>query len=180
MAGIPELGGGADDVGFGVHQHVLDERIGFQLGAAGIALFEREQFDGAVGTFLERLHLGAAAVDAALGQDRRLLLFNRLQRVEEAGGGKAERGGRFAGGPNIDQPVERILALLNALLVADGAGLGAFGSAEALALVADDRLDGGEQLGRRHQADATRVRLKTASITSPWLKLGTMTPSLTV
>ena len=32
-------------------------------------------------------------------------------------------------------------------------GLGAFGSAEALALVADDGLDGGEQLGRGHESD---------------------------
>ena len=55
-------------------------------------------------------------------------------------------------GPDIDQPVQRVFALLDALLVADGAGLGALGAAEALALVANDRLDGGEQLGRGHQA----------------------------
>ena len=65
--------------------------------------------------------------------------------------------------------MQRVFALLNALFVAEGAGLGALGAAEAPALVADDRLDGREQLGRRHQAHRTRVRLKTASITSPWL-----------
>ena len=98
-------------------------------------------------------HLGAAALDAALLEDGGLLLFERVELVEEARGGKAERGGGFAGGPDIDQAVQRVFALLNALLVADGAGLGAFCSAEAPALVADDRLDGGEQLGRGHEAD---------------------------
>ena len=101
---------------------------------------------------LQRLHLCAAALDAALLQDRRLLLFERVEFVEEARGGKAQRGGGLAGGPHIDQPVQRVFALLDALFVADRAGLGALGAAEALALVADDRLDRREQLGRGHQA----------------------------
>ena len=50
--------------------------------------------------------------------------------------------------------MQRVLALLDALLIAHGAGFCALGAAEALALVADDRLDGREQLGRRHQAHA--------------------------
>ncbi len=66
VAGIPELGGRANHVGFGVHQHVLHQRIGFQFGAAGIVFLEREQLDGALLALLERLHLGASALDAAL------------------------------------------------------------------------------------------------------------------
>ena len=81
------------------------------------------------------------------------MFFEGIEGVEEAGGGKAERGGGFAGGPDIDEAMQGVFALLNALLVADGAGLGAFSAAEALALVADDGLDGGEQLGRGHEAD---------------------------
>ena len=130
--------------------------------------------------FLERLHLRASALDAALFEEGGLLLFDGVELVEEAGGGKAERGSGFAGGPDVDQPVQRIFALLDALLVAHRAGLGALGAAEALALIANDRLDGGEQLGRGHQAHRHAGARKTASMTSPWLKLGTMTPSLTV
>ena len=123
-------------------------------GSSGL---QREQFDGALLAFAERLHLGAAALDAAFLEDCGLLFFERVELVEEARGGKAERGGGFAGGPDVDQAVQRVFALLDALLVADRAGLGAFGSAETPALVADDRLDGGEQLGRGHQADGARA-----------------------
>ncbi len=113
---------------------------------------EREQLDGPLLAFLERLHLGASALNAALLENGRLPLFDGVQCVEEARRGQAQRGGRFAGGPDVNQPVQGVLALLNALFVAHRAGLGALGSAKAAALVADDRLDGREQLGRRHYA----------------------------
>ncbi len=154
MAGVPELGGGADHVGLGVHQNVLHQRIGFQFGATGLLCVESKQFKRALLAFPERLHLRPSALHAALFQDGRLLLLGRFHLIEEPSRGKAQRGGRFAGGPNVHQPVQRILALLNALLVTDGAGSCALCSAKALALVADDRLDGGEQLGSRHQAHA--------------------------
>ncbi len=46
-----------------------------------------------------------------------------------------------------------VFALLDALLIADGAGPGALGAAETLALIADDGFDGREQLGGGHEAD---------------------------
>jgi DMSO/TMAO reductase YedYZ molybdopterin-dependent catalytic subunit len=84
--------------------------------------FEREQFEGALFAFLEGFHLRAAALDAALLEDCGLVLFEGVEGVEEARGGKAEGGSGFAGGPDIDQAMERVLALLDALLVANGAG----------------------------------------------------------
>ena len=154
MAGVPELGGRAEDVGLGVHEHVLHERIGFEFGAARIVFLEAQAARWRAARFLFSAFISARPpCDATLLEDRGLLLFERIELVEEAGGGKAERGGGLAGGPDIDQAVQRVFALLDALLVADGAGLGALSAAEALALVADDRLDGGEQLGRGHQAD---------------------------
>ncbi len=41
---------------------------------------------------LQRFHLRASALDAALFQDRGLLLFERVELVEQPRGGKAERG----------------------------------------------------------------------------------------
>ena len=152
MAGVPELGGGAKHVGLGVLQHVLHQRIGLELGAARIVFLQAQQLDGALLALLERLHFRAAALDAALFQDGGLLLFQRIELIEQPRRGKAQRRRRFARGPHVDQAMQRIFALLDALLVAHRAGLGALGAAEALALVADHRLDGREQLGCRHQS----------------------------
>ena len=94
----------------------------------------------------------AAALDAASLQNCGLLLFERVELVEQPRSGKAQRCGCFAGGPDIDQAMQRVFALLDALFVAERAGLGALGSAETLALVANDRLNRGEQLGCGHQS----------------------------
>jgi hypothetical protein len=82
-----------------------------------------KQLDGALLAFLERLHLRASALHAALFQEWPSSASRAGPSVEEPSRGKAQRGGRFAGGPNVHQPVQRILALLDALLVTDGAGL---------------------------------------------------------
>ena len=103
--------------------------------------------------FLQGFHLRAATLDALLLQHGGLVFLQRVERIEEARGGKAQRSGSFASGPHIDETMQRVFALLDALLVADGAGLGALGAAEALALVPDDGFDCREQLGGGHQAD---------------------------
>ena len=154
VAGVPQLGGRAEHVGLGVLQDELHQRIGLQLGAARVV---RASSDS---SSMARCSLSLSAFSSARPpwmprslQDGGLLLFQRVQLVEEARGGKAQRGGGLAGGPHVHQPVQCVLALLDALLIAHRAGLGALGSAEALALIANDRLDGREQLGRCHQAD---------------------------
>jgi hypothetical protein len=114
MAGVPELGGRAENVGFSVHEDVLNQRIGFKLGAARIAWLEREQKDGAPFALLEGLDLCTAALDALLLEDGGLVFFQRVESVEEARGGKAERGSGLAGGPDIDQAVQCVFALLDA------------------------------------------------------------------
>ena len=159
MAGVPELGGGAEDVGLGIEDEVLDERIGLErLVARGVALggglggegdeFERLLRDGAEG-----LHLRHAAGDALLGELPVLDLLERIELVEEAGGGETERGGGLARGPDVDQALQAVLLLLQAQVVARRAGVDAGRAAEAVAVVADDGLDGGEQLGGGHEAD---------------------------
>ena len=66
---------------------------------------------------------------------------------------KSKRSAGFANRPQVGQPVQSILALLQAQFVAQHARLGLLGSAKTPALITDDRLDGGQQLGRRHQGD---------------------------
>ena len=65
----------------------------------------------------------------------------------------AERRGGFAGRPDVDESLEAVFLLLQAEIVARRAGIDAGGTAETVALVADDRLDGGEQFGGGHHAD---------------------------
>ena len=62
--------------------------------------------------------------------------------------------------------MQRILPLLQSQLVAQASRVGLLGAAETFALIADDRLNSREQLGRGHQATVTRVRRKTASMIS--------------
>ena len=81
-----------------------------------------------------------------------LLLLQRIEFVEQPGGGEAQRSAGLAGGPDIHQPVQHVFLLLQAQLVARRAGR-AFAAAEPAALVHDDRLDGRQQLGGGHQPD---------------------------
>ena len=119
----------------------------------GVVGLEGEQEDGALLAFAEGLHFIAAALDALLLEERGLVFFEWIECVEEARCGKAERGSSFPGCPYVDEAMERIFALLDALFVADGAWPGARGAAEAFALIADDGLDGREQLGSGHETD---------------------------
>ena len=123
VAGVPELGGGAEDVGFGVFENELHERVGLRVRhrAGDRRRWSESNSMARCSLSLRAFHLGAAALDAALLEDGGLLLFEGVELVEEARGGKAEGGGGFAGGPDIDEAVECVFALLNALLVADGA-----------------------------------------------------------
>ncbi len=85
------------------------------------------------------------------GHQRRLLLLQRIQLVEQPRRRKSQRRARLARGPHVHQPLQRILALLDSQLVAQAAFLDRFRPAEAPALIADHRLHRREQLGRGHQ-----------------------------
>ena len=159
MAGVPELGGGAEDVGLRVEDEILDERIALQrlvtrritlrFGPGGeVDEFQRRLREGAEG-----LHLRHAAGDALLGELAVLDLLQRIEFVEEARGGETERRGRLASGPDIDQTLQAVLLLLQSLIVARRAWADARRAAEAAAVVADDGLDGREELGGGHDAD---------------------------
>ena len=80
------------------------------------------------------------------------LLFQRIQFVKQPRGGKSQRCARFAGGPNVHQPVQRVFLLLDAQFVARRARR-AFAAAKPAALVKNHRLDRGKQFGAGHQAD---------------------------
>jgi len=95
--------------------------------------------------------------------------FDGVELVEEAGGWRSPGKWQLRRWPRHRQPVQSVLALLDALLVADGAGLGAFGPAETAALVADDGSTAESSLAAVITPTATRVRRKTASMISLWL-----------
>ena len=94
--------------------------------------------------------------------------FQRVQLVEQARRRKAERGRGLPRGPDIHQPVQGVLLLLQTELVPRGARGDTLASPEAAALVADHRLHRGEKLGRRHQPDgharATEDRLDDVAV----------------
>ena len=73
-------------------------------------------------------------------------------RIEVTGGREAERGGRFPGSPDINQPMQDVLVGLETHL--GRFGRCAAGTAKPLALIAEDRLDCRQQLGRRGDAHA--------------------------
>ena len=87
------------------------------------------------------------------GERRVLPLLERVELVEEARGREAERRAGLARRPHFDEPVQRVLALLDAELVTHRARHGLLRAAEAPTLVADDRLDRAEELRRGHDAD---------------------------
>ncbi|OQC30369.1 MAG: hypothetical protein BWX70_01215 [Verrucomicrobia bacterium ADurb.Bin070] len=158
MAGIPQLGRRAEHVAERAEPDVLHERIGLQrrdagVVALGLGLAElAQQLDGVGLRLAQRLHQGAArnALSRELAEH---LSFDRRESVKGARGLEAERGGGLAGGPDIGQTLDGVLFHLDTEIVTGRTGLDAGGSAVAAAVVADDRLDGGEQLGSGHQAD---------------------------
>jgi len=158
--GVPELDGRAQHVGQRVDRNELHQLVGSQLGvpllvALGLRLgLERDQLAGVLGELHQRAHLRAAALDALLLEQPVLDLLERVEHVEDARALEAQRGRALADRPDIDQAVQRILFLLDAELVARRARDHALAAAEPAAVVANDRLDGRQQLGGCHQADA--------------------------
>ena len=159
VAGVPELASGAEDVGQGVAPGVLDEGVGLQGGHAGGVAPGLGQghladiLDGVRGDLAQDAHLGAAALDFALGEEAVLFALQGVQLVEEARGGKAQGGAGLASGPDFDQALEGVLLGLEAQIKAGGAGGAALAAAEPAALVADDWFDGREELGGGHEGD---------------------------
>ena len=96
--------------------------------------------------------LGAAGRHTLSSETRGRLLLERIELVEDARRREPERCRRLPGRPDIHQPVERILLLLQPELEPARAGLGGVAAAKPAPVVADDRVDGGEHLRRRHQA----------------------------
>ena len=79
--------------------------------------------------------------------------FQRIEFVEQAGGGEAERGGSLSRGPDVHQAVQHVFLALQTQFIARRTGIDRFAAAEPMAMVADHRLDRRQELGRRHQAD---------------------------
>ena len=69
------------------------------------------------------------------------------RRIEQARGGEAQRGAGFARSPNVDQPMQHVLLHLQSQLITGRSGRSGFPAAEAPAVVANDGLDRGKQLG---------------------------------
>ena len=61
---------------------------------------------------------GGAAGEVLRGKELILLPLQRIELVEQSGGGEAQRGARLAGGPDIHQPVQHVFLLLQAQLIA--------------------------------------------------------------
>ncbi|KAF5038846.1 hypothetical protein DSECCO2_550040 [anaerobic digester metagenome] len=157
VAGVPELAGRAEHAGLGFKRLVLDHRVGVQGGEAGgvARLLGGEKqvhvFRGLGQNLFERRELRAHARDAGVGQGLFLELFRGVEVVEQPRRGEAHGRAGLTRGPELGQADGGVLLLLQAQFVlgrALGAGVAA---AETAALVADDRLHGGEQLGRGHE-----------------------------
>ena len=99
----------------------------------------------------EEPQLGLAAANSFGGQDRVFLALQGIDFVVQPRRGKSQRSACFANRPQVGQPVQRVLALLQAQFVAKHTGLGLLRAAKTPALITDDWLDGRQQLGRRHQ-----------------------------
>ena len=113
VAGVPELAGGAEDVGDGVEQRVVHQRRGGR-GRRRVQV-------------LAALPASALRIGAAVPDD---LLLQRIELVEHAGRFEAEGGAGFAGRPDIHQAVHHVLLQLQAQLVAGRAGRGDGAAAE--------------------------------------------------
>ena len=145
VAGVPELGGGAEDVGDGIEEGELDQRV--QVGRlAPLRRYSRASFC----TWRMALNV---AVPPAIPRAAKISFFcvsSGSSWSNSARGRESQRGAGFAGGPDIHQAVHHVLLSCKPELVARRAGGDCCAAAEPAAVVADDRLDGGEQLGRGH------------------------------
>ncbi len=177
VAGVPQLAGGAEHVGHAIEDGVLHQGIFLELGTAGRA-----------GT---RWH--PSAPGAWLSSGRCLPVRPRAAMISafcfSSGSSSSKTRGGFEARerhwprrwPRHPPGGGRRPALLQAEFVARRARGWRWIRRGSVAVVADDGLDGAESsLAEVMMATVTRVRRKTASMTSPWLYLGTMTPSFTV
>ena len=156
LAGIPKLGSRAEHACHRVENGILHQRILMQLGQPrivpgrlGIAA-QLQKLQSVLGDAAKELQLRLAAVDSLFGENLCLFFLQRVQHVKATRGGEPQRSGRFAHCPHAHQPVQHVFALLQSEFVAQRAGRCLFGSAKAPALITDNRLDGRQQLGRRH------------------------------
>ena len=75
---------------------------------------ESDEIHGVLLQPAKGLHLRGPRGDSLLGELPVLELLQRVQLVEQPGGGKTERRRRLARGPDVDQAQERVLLLLQA------------------------------------------------------------------
>ena len=120
VAGVPQLGRGAEHVGLGVLEDEVHEGIGLEFSAAWIVRAKQPAVAIArLFAFAQCLLFRAAALNTAIFQDRGSSAFRsgRVRRSRRAAA-KSKRCSSLAGGPHVDQAMQRIFALLDALLVA--------------------------------------------------------------
>ena len=159
MAGIPKLAGRAEDIGLSVDDDVLDHRVGLERLVTGFVAqrprlgLQVQEFERFGNPLLQELHGGHAALDPRRGEDYFLFFLHRVELVVEPGRLETERRRCLARRPDVEQAVRDVLFHLQSELVARRAGRHGAGAAEAVAVVADERLDSREQLGRGHDAD---------------------------
>ena len=159
-AGVPELRRGAEDVGLRVEEREADDLVGSQLGDARAPPWRRG------GGPRARAARARSSPRASSTSSRAFMpvmpcacssaffcFSSGSSSSNRRAVAKPSERRRLARRPDLHEPVERVLALLDAELVADRAGRRLLRAAEAAALVADDRLDRGEELRGGHHAD---------------------------
>ena len=166
VAGVPQLAGGAEDVGHRIEQRVLHQNVVPPARAACRRRYSMASF------WTGRMALSMAE-PPVMPRSARMSFFrfssgsswsNSARRFE------AQRSAGLAGGPDVHQAVHHVLLELQAQFIARRAGAGDGTAPEPPALVADHRLDAPRAAWPKVMiATVTRVRRKTASMISPWV-----------
>src|SRR5690348_8275237 len=115
--------------------------------------FEFKECQSILRYFFQRFHRRATAFDATRLEDLVFRLLERIEHVERAGRCKSERCGGFAERPHIGQPVQRILALLQAKFIPQRAGRDLLSTAKTSALVSNHWFNRAQQLRGCHDGD---------------------------
>src|ERR1035441_8440353 len=100
-----------------------------------------QELDGVFLHLAHSLHQRGASRETARRHDLGLLLLQRVKLVKHARGFEPERGAGFTRCPNVHQAVDRVLFELQAQFVARRPGSDNRSAAEAIAVIADHRLD---------------------------------------
>ena len=157
VAGVPEFARRTKNVGQRVEFDKLNHRVGFQFlrpfqvafaDRTGSLLNQFQRFLLFGSQFLER----RASRQFFIREPPVFLFFQRIQYVEQTRRRKTQRCARLAGGPDVHEPMQGVLLLLDAQFVTRRAGR-AFAPAEPAALIKNHRLNGRKQFGGGHQAD---------------------------